>query len=110
MPHPTQSELLNTVLQLFIREGLEGFAEGIRLLVNEAMRLERAAILQAAPYERPEARLGHANGFKPKTVATCMAPITFSIPQVRDGIAFYPSALDKGVRCEQALKLALAEM
>ena len=56
MPHPTQSELLNTVLQLFIREGLEGFAEGIRLLVNEAMRLERATILQAAPYEcRPSA-------------------------------------------------------
>jgi transposase-like protein len=39
-----------------------------------------------------------------------MAPITFRIPQVRDGIAFYPSALDKGVRSEQALKLALAEM
>jgi hypothetical protein len=45
MTHPTQSELLNTVLQLFTREGLEGFAEGIRLLVNEAMRLERAAVL-----------------------------------------------------------------
>ena len=44
MTHPTQSELLNPVLQLFTREGLEGFAEGIRLLVNEAMRLERAAI------------------------------------------------------------------
>jgi len=110
MTHQTQSELLNTVLQLFTREGLEGFAEGIRLLVNEAMRLERADILQAAPYERTDARLGHANGFKPKTVATRMAPITFSIPQVRDGIAFYPSALDKGVRSEQALKLALAEM
>ena len=110
MTHQTQSELLNTVLQLFTREGLEGFAEGIRLLVNEAMRLERADILQAEPYERTEARLGRANGFKPKTVATRMAPITFSIPQVRDGIAFYPSALDKGVRSEQALKLALAEM
>ena len=110
MTHPTQSELLNTVLQLFTREGLEGFAEGIRLLVNEAMRLERAAVLQAAPYERTDARLGHANGFKPKTVATRMAPITFSIPQVRGDTGFYPSALEKGIRSEQALKLAMAEM
>jgi transposase-like protein len=110
MTHPTQPELLNTVLQLFTRDGLEGFAEGIRLLVNEAMRLERSATLQAQPYERTESRQGHANGFKPKTVATRMAPITFSIPQVRGGIPFYPSALDKGVRSEQALKLALAEM
>ncbi len=39
-----------------------------------------------------------------------MAPITFSIPQVRGAVAFYPSALEKGVRSEQALKLALAEM
>ena len=74
------------------------------------MRQKRAAVLQAQPYERTDVRLGRANGFKPKTVATRMAPITFSIPQVRDGIAFYPSALDKGVRNEQALKLALAEM
>jgi transposase-like protein len=110
MTHQTQSELLNTVLQLFTRDGLEGFAEGIRLLVNEAMRLERADVLQAQPYERTESRQGHANGFKPKTVATRMAPITFSIPQVRGAVAFYPSALDKGVRSEQALKLALAEM
>jgi len=32
------------------------------------------------------------------------------VPQVRGGIAFYPGASDKGVRSEQALKLALAEM
>lgn len=110
MTHPTQPELLNTVLQLFTSEGLEGFAEGIRLLVNEAMRLQRDEVLQARPYERTDTRQGYANGFKPKTVATRMAPITFSIPQVRDGVPFYPSALEKGVRSEQALKLALAEM
>ena len=110
MTHPTQPELLNTVLQLFTSEGLEGFAEGIRLLVNEAMRLQRDEVLQARPYERTDTRQGYANGFKPKTVATRMAPITFSIPQVRDGVPFYPSALEKGLRSEQALKLALAEM
>jgi len=77
---------LNTVLQLFTRDGLEGFAEGIRLLVNEAMRLERSHSLHAQPYERTDARQGHANGFKPKTVATRMGPVTFDIPQVRGGV------------------------
>jgi transposase-like protein len=101
---------LNTVLQLLTSEGSSGFAEGLRLLVNEAMLQERAAVLQARPYERSDDRLGRANGFKPKTLATRVGPIQFRIPQVRDGVDFYPSALEKGARSEKALLLALAEM
>ena len=110
MTRQTNPELLNTVLQLFTEQGLPGFAEGIRLLVDEAMRLERNQVLQAQPYERTPTRQGHANGFKAKTVATRMGAITFAVPQVRGGVDFYPSALEKGLRSEQALKLALAEM
>jgi putative transposase len=110
MTRQTHPELLNTVLQLFTEQGLPGFAEGIRLLVDEAMRLERNQVLQAQPYERTPMRQGHANGFKAKTVATRMGAITFAVPQVRGGVEFYPSALEKGLRSEQALKLALAEM
>ena len=40
---------------------------------------------------------------------TRMGELTFAVPQVRDS-RFYPSALDKGSRTEQALNLALAEM
>lgn len=110
MAHQNKSELLNTVLQLLNEEGTSGLAEGLRLLINEAMTQERAQVLQAQPYERTDARTGHANGFKPKTLDTRVGPITFAVPQVRGGVAFYPGALDKGVRSEQALKLALAEM
>jgi putative transposase len=110
MTRPTDPELLQTVLQLFTEEGLPGFAEGIRLLVDEAMRQERSQVLQAQPYERTARRQGQANGFKAKTVATRMGAITFAVPQVRGGVEFYPSALEKGLRSEQALKLALAEM
>ena len=110
MAHQPQTELLNTVLQLLTENGHEGFAEGVRLLVDEAMRHERATALQAQPYERTAARLGHANGFKPKTLSTRLGLIQFQIPQVRGPVEFYPSALEKGVRSEQALKLALAEM
>jgi hypothetical protein len=45
-------------------------AQALETLLNEAMKLERSAVLGAAPYERTEARLGYANGFKPKTVAS----------------------------------------
>jgi putative transposase len=110
MTHQPDSELLNTVLQLLTEQGHQGFAEGIRILVNEAMRRERSAVLQAQPYERSELRRGQANGFKDKTLTTRLGNITFDVPQVRPGVAFYPSSLEKGIRSEQALKLALAEM
>ena len=110
MTHPGNSELMHTVLQLLTEQGANGFAEGLRLLVNEAMRQERSQALQAQPYERTETRQGQANGFKPKTVATRVGAIQFRVPQVRGDLDFYPQALEKGIRSEQALKLALAEM
>jgi putative transposase len=84
-------------------------AEAIRLLLNEAMRIERSRALEAEPYERTGTRCDYANGYKPKTVETRVGPITFQVPQAR-GISFYPSALDRGVRSERALKLAIPEM
>ena len=110
MTNQIDSDLLTTVLQLLTTECSSGFAEGLRLLVNEAMVQERSAVLQARPYERSEERLGHANGFKPKILASRVGPIALRIPQVRDGVDFYPSALEKGARSEKALMLALAEM
>ena len=111
MTHHTNPELLNHVLQLLTEQGLSGsFAEGLRRLLNPAMLVERSQALQAQPYQRTEARTGHANGFKDKTLTTRLGPIPFDIPQVRGGLEFYPAALEKGRRSEQALKLALAEM
>lgn len=110
MTHRTDPELLNNVLQLLTEQGHDGFAEGLRILVNEAMRVERQEVLQAHPCERTDTRQGYANGYKPKTLASRVGPITFSVPQVRGETPFYPSALEKGLRSEQALKLALAEM
>jgi len=110
MTNPAQPDLLHTVLQLLSSQGSSSLAEGFRLLLNEAMSQERSAVLQAQPYQRCDQRLGHANGFKPKFLATRVGEIELRVPQVRDGIDFYPSALEKGVRSEQALMLAMAEM
>ena len=38
------------------------------------------------------------------------ASLSFAAPQVRGDLDFYPSALARGTRSEQALTLALAEM
>jgi transposase-like protein len=78
--------------------------------MNEAMKIERSHVLNAKPYERSEKRKGFSNGFKPKTLTTRIGQIPLSIPQVRGDVDFYPSALERGVRSERALKLAVAEM
>jgi transposase-like protein len=90
-------------------KGLDAIPELMRVLINNAMQVERSKYLQAKEYERTENRKGHANGFKPKTVKTRMGEITFAVPQVREG-GFYPSALEKGLRSERALTITLAEM
>jgi len=41
---------------------------------------------------------------------TRLGPLELEVPQVRGGVDFYPSALERGVRSERALKLAIAEM
>ena len=46
----------------------------------------------------------------PRPSPPASAPSQFQVPQVRGDLDFYPSALEKGIRSEQALKLALAEM
>jgi len=96
-------------LEQLTAEGLESLPEMIRLLVNQAMQIEREKHLNAKPYERSDERRGQANGYKPKTVRTRVGEVTFDIPQVREG-GFYPEALEKGLRSERALVLALAEM
>lgn len=90
-------------------KGFEAIPEMMRVLINNAMQVERSKYMQAGEYERTEDRKGHANGYKPKTVRTRMGEITFAVPQVREG-GFYPSALEKGLRSERALVITLAEM
>jgi putative transposase len=108
--HQPDNNVIETVVQLLCESGMDRVAEAVRLMLNEAMRIERSQVLEAAPYERSEKRLGYANGYKPKTLATRMGAMTVQVPQVRGEIDFYPSALERGVRSERALKLAVAEM
>lgn len=106
-----QSDLTLPVefLEEIAAQGFDALPELIRTVMNEAMRLERQKYLGVAPYERSSKRQGHANGFKPHTAKTRVGEITLAVPQVREG-GFFPQALEKGLRSERALTLALAEM
>jgi putative transposase len=97
------------LLERVSKQGLDILPELIQKVINAAMWAERQQYLNAEPYQHTEEREGHANGYKPKTVQTRVGSITFSIPQVREG-GFYPEALEKGMRSERALMLAIAEM
>ncbi|MCW3058756.1 MAG: transposase [Capsulimonas sp.] len=81
----------------------------IRIVLNNAMQLERQKFLGAAPHERTERRTGYANGYKDKTLDLRVGRTVVQVPQTRDA-QFYPQSLEKGTRSERALKLALAEM
>lgn len=109
MTRPSDCTLSPDLAALLAEEGLEALPEVIRIIINAAMQAERARHLRAGPYERTPERQGYANGYQPKTVTTRVGAITFAVPQVRDG-GFYPTALEKGLRSERALTLALAEM
>lgn len=109
-----QSTVLETVVELLNDNGFEGMARAMEVLINEAMKIERSEFVGAGPWERSADRRGHANGFKPKSVKTRIGELELRVPQVR-GLSegeerFYPSALERGVRSERALKLAIAEM
>lgn len=109
MTRPSDFTLPTLLLDQINEFGLDAIPELMRILINTAMLAERQKYLKAQPFERSPERQAHSNGFKPKTLLTRFGQVTFSIPQVREG-GFYPNALEKGLRSERALKLALAEM
>ena len=110
MTQHKEDTVIRTVLEIINENGLEGIGEAVSILINEAMKVERSSALNARPWERTENRTGYANGFKNKSVGTKLGQLDLNVPQVRGDIEFYPSALEKGIRSEKALKLALAEM
>jgi putative transposase len=105
----TESNPLDLMIQVLDTHGFDGMAHALQILVNETMKIERSETLRAAPYERTCERQGHANGFKPKTLNTRIGKLELQVPQTR-GVEFYPKSLQRGVRSERALKLAVAEM
>jgi putative transposase len=113
MTHRLDDTTIAHVMETLIANGLDGMADALSVLMNEAMKLERSKFLAAGPFERTEERRGYANGYKNKTLRSRLGALGLRVPQVRDtadGETFYPQALERGLRSERALTLAVAEM
>jgi transposase-like protein len=110
MTHAKDDSAISTALEQIIENGFEGLDTAVSILINEAMRIERSRVLEAEPWQRTQSRKGYANGYKPKNVKSRIGELALQIPQVRGPVQFYPNALEKGLRSERALKLAMAEM
>ena len=102
------NETIVGILEEFAKQGVYDLSPTLQKLFNELMKIEREHVLKATPYERTDERQGYSNGFKNKTLQTRLGKIDLDVPQTRN-IDFYPSCLEKGVRSEKALKLAIAE-
>lgn len=110
MTHQSNHSAIEQALEEIIRHGMEGLESAISVLINEAMKIERSRAVGADPWQRTADRRGYANGYKPRTLNSRIGKLSLRMPQVRGGVSFYPSALDRGLRSERALKLAIAEM
>ena len=106
---------MRSLVELAIEHGTEAMAAAFTTLMNHAMQIEREQVLKAESHQRTADRQGYANGFKPKTMNTRVGQLELRVPQTRgyrdeNGRPFYPKALDRGVRSERAMILAMAEM
>jgi len=109
MAQQRENRSIDDAVELLKENGFDGLADAVSVLLNAAMLSERSEYLGAAPYERSASRVGYANGFKDKTVRSRLGELQLKVPQTREG-AFYPQSLEKGLRSERALLLAIAEM
>jgi len=109
MAQRIENRSIDGAVELLKEHGFDGLAEAVTVLLNASMGAERSEYLGAAPYERSATRVGYANGFKDKTVKSRLGELPLRVPQTRDG-EFYPQSLEKGLRSERALLLAIAEM
>lgn len=115
MAYPLQGTINKTVdsmedlYKIISEQGFDAIGPAFRILMNEAMKAERSRYLGTNPYERSTERHDYANGFKSKTVKTRVGALELNVPQVRSS-DFYPQSLERGLRSEQALSMAVAQM
>jgi putative transposase len=83
--------------------------EIVERVLQEVLEAEMTEHIGAAPHERTDARKGHRNGYKPRTLRTRVGTLNLLIPQDREG-TFSTKLFARYQRNEKALVLALMEM
>jgi putative transposase len=83
--------------------------EIVRMALQRFLEAEMSEHVGAAPHERTDARRGHRNGYKPRTLRTRVGTLNLLVPQDREG-TFSTQLFARYQRNEKALVLALMEM
>jgi transposase-like protein len=83
--------------------------EIVERVLQEVLEAEMTEHIGAAPHERTDARKGHRNGHKPRTLRTRVGTLSLLVPQEREG-SFSTKLFARYQRNEKALVLALMEM
>jgi putative transposase len=78
-------------------------------VIQEILEAEMTEHIGAALHERTDARKGHRNGHKPRTLRTRVGTLNLLVPQDREG-TFSTRLFARYQRNEKALCLALMEM
>ncbi len=97
------------VLQGVLLDEPDFLREIVERVLQELLEAEMTEHIGAAPYERSEARRGHRNGHKPRTLRTRVGTLNLAVPQDREG-TFSTRLFARYQRNEKALVLALMEM
>ena len=63
MTQQDNDNVLQAAMELLNENGFEAYAQVLRILLDQAMKIEQAHALNAGPYERTEARRDYANGY-----------------------------------------------
>ncbi|MGE4286844.1 MAG: hypothetical protein AB7F23_09620 [Phycisphaerae bacterium] len=70
MTHQQYCNEFSGAMELLIENGFEGMAEVIKILLNEAMKIEREQALSAAPYQLKSKQAIHTSDNGCGTVGT----------------------------------------
>jgi putative transposase len=89
-------------------EGVDLIRESVRMVLQELIETEAAAVIGAARYERTATRTTERNGGRERVLSTQAGDIGLRIPKLRQG-AFFPVILEPRRRIDQALHAVVME-
>src|SRR3954454_8401544 len=89
-------------------DGVDLIRESVRMVLQELIETEAAAVIGVARYERNPNRVTERNGTRHRTLSTQAGDVSLRIPKLRQG-AFFPVILEPRRRIDQALHAVVME-
>ena len=89
-------------------EGVDLVRESVRIVLQELIDTEAAAVIGADPYELSPERTTERNGVRLRELMTKGGTVEVGIPKLRKG-SFFPSVLEPRRRIDQALYAVVME-